>query len=168
MPKSRHRKSGKHRSNTKSVYSQQQPSPSTTSVVAIGVIVGLIILGAAFFVFRGGAPEIKTASGLRYIDLVKGTGASPQLGQNVTVNYTGTLADGTKFDSSYDRGQPYTTRLSPDAVIQGWVEGVATMRVGGKRKLIIPPELAYGAKGHPPDIPPNATITFEIELLRAQ
>ena len=133
----------------------------------IGVILGIVILGAAFFVFRGGN-EIKTASGLRYVDLVKGTGANPQLGQNVTVNYVGTLADGTKFDSSYDRGQPYTTRLAPDSVIQGWVEGVMTMKVGGKRKLIVPPELGYGAKGSAPKIPPNATLTFEIELLRAQ
>ena len=168
MPKSRQRKSGKHRSNTKSVYSQQQASPSTTWKVAIGVVVGLVILGAAFFVFRGGAPEIKTASGLRYIDLVKGTGATPQPGQTVTVNYIGTLADGTKFDSSYDRNQPYVTRLAPTSVIQGWVEGLATMRVGGKRKLIIPPELGYGAKGYGSSIPPDATLIFEIELLRAQ
>ena len=167
MPKSHRTKSGKRRSNSRSTYSQRD-SPSTVKVVAIGVIVGLGILGAAFFVFRGGANEIKTPSGLRYVDQVKGSGASPQAGQNVTVNYIGTLADGTKFDSSYDRGQPYTTRLSPDSVIQGWVEGLMTMKVGGKRKLIIPPELAYGAKGHPPTIPPNATITFEIELLRAQ
>ena len=167
MPKSHHRRSGKRRSNTRSTYSQKA-SPSTTRVIAIGVIVGIAILGAAFVVFRGGGGnEIKTASGLRYVDLVKGTGASPQQGQSVTVNYIGTLADGTKFDSSYDRGQPYTTRLAADSVIQGWVEGLMTMKVGGKRKLIIPPELAYGAKGHPP-IPPNATITFEIELLRAQ
>ena len=134
----------------------------------MGVIVGIVILGAAFFVFRGGGNEIKMASGLRYVDLVKGSGASPLLGQTVTVNYIGTLADGTKFDSSYDRGQPYTTRLSPDAVIQGWVEGLTTMKVGGKRKLIVPPELGYGAKGYGSSIPPNATITFEIELLRAQ
>ena len=166
MPKSRQRKSGKHRSNTKSVYSQQT-SPSRTRVVAIGVIGGLVILGGAFFVFRGGANEIKTPSGLRYVDLVKGTGASPQQGQNVTVNYIGTLADGTKFDSSYDRGQPSTLRLATDSVIRGWVEGLMTMRVGGKRKLIVPPELGYGEKEHGP-VPPNSTLIFEIELLRAQ
>jgi len=136
-------------------------------VIAIGVIVGIVILGTAFFVFRGGG-EVKTASGLRYVDLVKGTGANPQPGQSVTVNYIGTLADGTKFDSSYDRGQPYTTRLAADSVIQGWVEGMMKMKVGGKRKLTVPPELAYGAKGSAPKIPPNATLTFEIELLRAQ
>jgi peptidylprolyl isomerase len=168
LPKSRQRKTGKSRSNTRSTYSSPKAPPSTTKVVAIGVIVGLAILGVAFFVFRGGGVEIKTQSGHRYVDLVKGTGTTPHPGQSVTVNYIGTLADGTKFDSSYDRGQPFTTRLSPDAVIQGWVEGVMTMKVGGKRKLIIPPELAYGPKGHPPDIPPDATITFEIELLRAQ
>ena len=166
MPKSHHKRSGKRRSNTRSTYSHKE-SPSKSGVIVIGVIIGIVILGAAFFVFRGGN-EIKTASGLRYVDLVKGNGANPQLGQSVTVNYVGTLADGTKFDSSYDRGQPYTTRLSPDSVIQGWVEGVMTMKVGGKRKLIVPPELAYGAKGSAPKIPPNATLTFEIELLRAQ
>ena len=129
---------------------------------------GIVILGAAFFIFRGGGIEIKTASGLRYTDLVKGTGASPQQGQNVTVHYVGTLADGTKFDSSYDRGEPSTIRLATDSVIRGWVEGLMTMRVGGKRKLIIPPDLGYGAKGRPPEVPPNATLIFEIELLRAQ
>ena len=166
MPKSHHKRSGKRRSNTRSTYSHKE-SPSKGGVIAIGVIVGIVILGTAFFVFSGGG-EIKTASGLRYVDLVKGSGASPQPGQSVTVNYIGTLADGTKFDSSYDRGQPYTTRLAADSVIQGWVEGVMTMKVGGKRKLIVPPELAYGAKGSAPKIPPNATLTFEIELLRAQ
>ena len=167
MPKSHRRKSGKRRSNTRSTYSQKA-SLSTSRVIVIGAIVGIVILGAAFFLFRGGGNEIKTASGLRYIDLVKGTGASPQHGQNVTVNYIGTLADGTKFDSSYDKGQPYTTRLSAPPVIQGWVEGLMSMKVGGKRKLIIPPDLAYGADGRKPLIPPNATLTFEIELLRAQ
>jgi len=131
--------------------------------------VGIVILGAAFFLFgRGAGTEITTASGLKYIDLVKGSGASPQQGQNVTVHYTGTLTDGTKFDSSFDRGQPSSFRLATDSVIRGWVEGLMTMRVGGKRKLIVPPELGYGEKGRPPEVPPNATLIFEIELLRAQ
>ncbi len=168
MPKSRQRKAGKRRSNTRSTY-PQEASPSTSKVIAIGVIVGIVILGAAFFLFgRGGGNEIKTASGLRYIDLAKGTGASPQQGQNVLVHYTGTLEDGTKFDSSFDRGGPQTIRLATDSTIKGWLEGLMTMRVGGKRKLIIPPELGYGAKGRDPLVPPNATLIFEIELLRAQ
>ena len=132
------------------------------------MIVGLVILGAAFFLFGSGGKEITTASGLKYIDLVKGTGATPQQGQTLTVNYTGWLADGTKFDSSSDRGQPANFRLGVDSLVKGWVEGLKTMKVGGKRKLIIPPELAYGADGRKPVVPPNATLTFEIELLRAQ
>jgi peptidylprolyl isomerase len=169
LAKSRQRKSGKRRTNTRSTYTQQKGwSPSRAKVLTIGIVVGVVILGAAFFVFRGGGAEIKTASGLKYVDLVKGSGASPTLGQNVTVNYTGTLEDGTKFDSSYDKGQPYTTRLSNPPLIQGWVEGLMSMKVGGKRKLIVPPDLGYGAKGFGSVIPPNATLTFEIELLRAQ
>ena len=169
MPKSHQRKSGKSRTNTRSTYAQsRKTSLSTAKVIALGVIVGLVILGAAFFVFGPGGNEIKTASGLKYTDLVKGTGASPRQGQNVTVHYIGKLADGTKFDSSYDRGEPSTFRLASDSVIRGWIEGLMTMRVGGKRKLVIPPELGYGAAGRPPQVPPNATLVFEIELLRAQ
>ena len=91
--------------------------------------------------------EVATASGLKYIDVVEGTGATPKTGQTVTVHYTGTLENGTKFDSSVDRGQPYEFRLGTGAVIKGWDEGLASMKVGGKRKLIIPPALGYGARG---------------------
>ena len=105
-----------------------------------------------------------TESGLKYEDIVVGAGASPQTGQQVTVHYTGTLEDGTKFDSSLDRGQPFTFTIGVRQVISGWDEGVMTMKVGGKRKLIIPPQLGYGSRGVGP-IPPNSTLIFEVELL---
>jgi peptidylprolyl isomerase len=106
-----------------------------------------------------------TPSGLKYTDLVEGTGASPQTGQKVTVHYTGTLEDGTKFDSSRDRGQPFEFKIGVGQVIKGWDEGVGTMKVGGRRQLIIPPDLGYGARGVGP-IPPNSTLLFDVELLK--
>lgn len=109
--------------------------------------------------------EITTPSGLKYIDEVAGTGESPKPGQMVTVHYTGTLEDGTKFDSSLDRGQPFTFQIGVGHVIRGWDEGVMTMKVGGKRRLIIPAQLGYGARGAGGVIPPNATLIFEVELL---
>lgn len=105
------------------------------------------------------------ASGLKYKDIVEGTGESPNPGKFVTVHYTGTLTNGKKFDSSLDRGQPYTFVIGKGKVIKGWDEGVMTMKVGGKRKLIIPPDLGYGSRGSGPDIPPNATLLFEVQLL---
>lgn len=112
-----------------------------------------------------GAKAMTTPSGLKYEDIVIGTGASPQPGHQVTVHYTGTLEDGTKFDSSVDRGQPFTFQIGIGRVIKGWDEGVMTMKVGGKRKLVIPPQLGYGARGAGGVIPPNATLVFEVELL---
>lgn len=107
---------------------------------------------------------VTTKSGLQYVDLKVGKGASPKNGQEVTVHYVGTFPTGVKFDSSRDRGEPFTFTIGQHNVIEGWDEGVLTMKVGGKRKLIVPGKLAYGPQGRP-GIPPNATLLFEVELL---
>jgi len=106
-----------------------------------------------------------TSSGLQYLDLVKGSGREAHVGETASVHYTGWLKDGTKFDSSLDRGQPFQFRLGAGRVIKGWDEGVVGMNIGSKRKLIIPPNLGYGARGAGRVIPPNATLIFEVELL---
>ena len=141
-----------------------------TRVIAAVVIVALLAAGAAFL-FVPGLPggggagaEVTTASGLKYTDLAVGNGPSPRRGQTAVVHYTGTLQDGTKFDSSRDKGQPYPFVMGTGPVIQGWHEGIATMKVGGRRKLVIPPALGYGATGSG-TIPPNATLVFDVELL---
>ena len=106
-----------------------------------------------------------TDSGLGIIDIETGTGETPEAGQTLVVHYTGWVSeDGSKFDSSLDRGTPFEFALGAGQVIAGWDEGLATMKVGGKRRLIIPAELAYGEQGAPPSIPPNAELTFDIEL----
>ncbi|OHB74959.1 MAG: peptidylprolyl isomerase [Planctomycetes bacterium RBG_16_59_8] len=108
---------------------------------------------------------VETGTGLKYQELVVGNGNSPQAGQTVVVHYTGRLEDGRKFDSSVDRGEPFDFIIGMGRVIKGWDEGLATMKVGGKRKLIIPPYLGYGALGAGGVIQPNATLIFEVEIL---
>jgi peptidylprolyl isomerase len=118
---------------------------------------------------KGDSKMHKTPSGLEFEDVKEGTGASPKPGQICVMNYTGWLwengAKGKKFDSSLDRGTPFEFPIGQGRVIKGWDEGVATMKVGGKRLLLIPPQLAYGARGAGGVIPPNATLIFEVELL---
>ncbi len=113
-------------------------------------------------------PGVTTASGLQYWDIKTGDGAAVKPGDLLTVQYTGWLENGTKFDSSLDRHKPFQFRLGVDRVIKGWAEGMSTMRVGGKRQLRIPPQLGYGARGAGNVIPPNATLIFDVELLKAE
>jgi len=112
--------------------------------------------------------EIVTENGLKIQDIKTGDGGEAENGNTVTAHYTGMLLDGTKFDSSLDRGTPFSFQLGSGQVIAGWDRGVLGMKAGGKRKLTIPPDLAYGEQGIPGAIPPNATLIFEIELLSVQ
>ena len=109
--------------------------------------------------------EVTTESGLKYDDLVQGDGAEATTGKRVSVHYTGWLTDGSKFDSSVDRNSPFQFSLGAGMVIRGWDEGVQGMKIGGKRKLTIPPQLGYGERGAGGVIPPNATLIFDVELL---
>ena len=135
----------------------------------------MLVVASVVVMSMGGAmanpkaeSQKETPSGLKYVDTVVGTGKSPTQGKSVTVHYTGWLTDGKKFDSSVDRGEPFQFVLGVGSVIAGWDEGVATMKVGGKRKLTIPPSLGYGARGAGGVIPPNATLIFDVELLKVE
>lgn len=133
----------------------------------------LALMAAVLFAIAGSAvaagKKVTTASGLQIIDTVEGTGAQPKRGQICVMHYTGWLyvngKKGKKFDSSVDRGRPFEFPIGVGRVIAGWDEGVATMKVGGKRTLIIPSELGYGSRGAGGVIPPNATLVFDVELL---
>ena len=147
-------------------------SPQVASATAVNTAIaqasssGSSSTGAAAMTDANKAENITTTpSGLQYIDIVEGTGETPKKGQTVEVHYTGTLEDGRKFDSSRDRGQPFNFPLGAGRVIKGWDEGISTMKVGGQRKLIIPPDLGYGSRGAGGVIPPNATLIFDVELL---
>jgi FKBP-type peptidyl-prolyl cis-trans isomerase len=146
-------------------------SERTKTVLMIAALV--IVAAVAAWALLGGlgnGGSVRTGSNemLQVTDEKIGSGAEAKAGDMVTVNYTGTLTDGTKFDSSLDRGEPFTFLLGAGQVIQGWDFGVAGMRVGGKRRLVIPPELGYGSAGAGNVIPPNATLIFEVELLGVQ
>ena len=139
-------------------------------VIAFAAAFGLIAIGASTTAMAQAAGKpMTTPSGLQITDSKVGTGASPKTGQTCVMHYTGWLyvngAKGQKFDSSVDRGQPFEFPIGVRRVIAGWDEGVATMKVGGKRTLIIPPELGYGSRGAGGVSPPNATLIFEVELL---
>lgn len=135
--------------------------------IAAAVIMAALLAVPAFAAEakKAAGKTVTTASGLKYVDVVVGKGAPPAAGKMVKVHYTGTLENGKKFDSSVDRKEPFSFIIGVGQVIQGWDEGVMTMKVGGKRKLIIPSKLGYGPRGAGSDIPPNATLLFDVELL---
>jgi len=139
-----------------------------TWMTILSILLAVSVAGAGQTTKPGGAMDEKivtTPSGLKYVDLVVGTGEEAKAGQTVAVHYTGWLTDGKKFDSSIDRGQPFSFPLGGGRVIKGWDEGVAGMKVGGKRKLMIPPQLGYGSRGAGSVIRPNAELIFEVQLL---
>ena len=150
-------------------FSRRHLMAACAAIATISIVsTGFLIMSNDNASAQSGKP-VTTSSGLQMIDTQAGTGASPKQGQTAVVHYTGYLNDngnkGKKFDSSVDRGQPFEFPIGQGRVIKGWDEGVASMKVGGKRTLIIPPQLGYGARGAGGAIPPNATLIFDVELV---
>lgn len=146
-----------------------QKKSQNSPLLALVLVVALAALGLAVYKYYvpSSGKEITTASGLKYVDIMAGQGPNPTKGQTVTVHYTGKLENGTVFDSSVEQGQPIEFPIGTGRVIKGWDEGLMTMKVGGKRRLIIPSSLGYGARGQG-KIPPNSTLIFDVELLGAR
>ena len=175
MPTSRHRKIERARkrprvapSNPSAIATKPSSSGDQKKKLIAIIVAAVVIAFVAIYVVSTlrrskAAPEITTASGLKYQDLKVGDGASPAPNQTVSVHYIGRLENGTEFNNSYKMGKPVEFKLG--GVIPGWQEGLQTMKVGGKRRLWIPSKLAYGPAGRPPAIPPNANLDFDIELL---
>lgn len=139
-----------------------------TTIFLVSFLAGTLSVGSLFAQTETKPTKQKTPSGLEYIILEEGTGPKPKQGQKVQVHYTGKLQDGTVFDSSHKRGKPIAFTLGIGQVIKGWDEGIALLKKGGKAQLIIPPSLGYGARGVPPQIPPNATLIFDVELVEIE
>lgn len=173
MPQSRHRKINKRKKQRKDrAAASRGPSVTNSKAFKVGVLVlmSAVVLSLVIYLIinrpKTAGNEVTTASGLKYIDEKIGDGPSPKKGQTVSVNYRGvTQSTQKEFDSSSKNGGPVDFVIGVGRVIPGWDEGLMTMKVGGKRKLIIPGDLAYGRYGRPPDIPPNATLEFDIELV---
>ena len=175
MPQSRHRKIVRARKRPKGYTPIKEVATTTTgrndfnaNTLAI-VLVALAVLVGGYFIYTragGGGAEVTLPSGLKYVETAAGTGPGAQLGQTLSVKYTGKLQSGKVFDSSdLHGGKPYDFVMGRNSVIKGWEEGMKDMKVGAKRTLTIPPALGYGAAGSPPNIPPNATLVFDVELV---